>query len=170
MDKHAVLRIGRPALASGANGAKGPAQGAAWPARGGEGAPPVPNPPIEARKAEPTTQRTAAEREAVRCLSLVDGGLYDRSWSSAAAVFRQSFTRDEWARSVRAARRGHGGLDKRALQAIEREAALPGAPAGSYVLFISRCRVLRSRLCARWWRSWEAECGELLVAAYFLIG
>ena len=172
MDKYAGVKFGLPGRAWGANDVSTePARGATWlAARAGGGAPGGPDGRIESSRGGPgPRQRGAAEREAVRWLALIDAGLYEERWSSAAATLRSSFTREEWARTVRAARGGHGPLEPRELRAVELETALPGAPAGTYVVVHFETRRASEPPLREAVTLVETTGGVLLVTAYFFI-
>lgn len=79
-----------------------------------------------------------AERDAVEAadawLALVDRGDYEKSWSQAAALFRNAVTADQWSQQLRAARAPLGGLVSRKVKSKQYAESLPGAPDGKYVV------------------------------------
>lgn len=79
-----------------------------------------------------------AERDAVEAadawLALVDRVDYEKSWSQAAALFRNAVTVDQWSQQLRAARAPLGGLVSRKVKSKQYAESLPGAPDGKYVV------------------------------------
>jgi predicted Zn-dependent protease len=76
----------------------------------------------------------AAESAAVAWLTLVDTGKYDESWNTAATLFRQAISQEQWQSKVARARGSLGALKSRKLQSAALKRTLPGAPDGAYVV------------------------------------
>lgn len=78
------------------------------------------------------------EAEAVsaagKWLGMVDEGSYAESWKAAAAYFRNAVNREQWERSLQAARSPLGGLLSRKVMTSTYRTSLPGAPDGEYVV------------------------------------
>ena len=67
-------------------------------------------------------------------LALVDSGEYEESWDEAADYFQNAVTKENWVRSLNAARKPLGELGSREVKSADYKTALPGAPDGEYVL------------------------------------
>jgi len=67
-------------------------------------------------------------------LAVVDAGKYGESWDAAAAMFRTSIGREEWAKALGGVRAQLGGVKTRALATAKSATSLPGAPDGEYVV------------------------------------
>lgn len=67
-------------------------------------------------------------------LELVDKSDYDESWETAAALFRQAVTQEQWRQKISAARAPLGKRVFRKLVLTRYETSLPQAPAGEYVI------------------------------------
>ena len=78
------------------------------------------------------------EAEAVKAahewLVNVDNGLYEESWDSAAAYFKNALTREDWAQMLNNVRKPLGGIVSRKLSKKKYTQSLPGAPDGDYVV------------------------------------
>jgi len=68
-------------------------------------------------------------------LALTDSAQYESSWDSASALFRTAVSKEDWEKSLNAARTPIGALETREMAAAEFSTALPGAPDGEYVVF-----------------------------------
>jgi hypothetical protein len=68
-------------------------------------------------------------------LSLTDAKKYAASWESAAALFQNAISRDDWVQSLNAVRSPIGALQSREVAAADFSTTLPGAPDGDYVVF-----------------------------------
>jgi hypothetical protein len=67
-------------------------------------------------------------------LALVDQGQYEKSWDTAAQVFKAAVTRDQWKQAANGVRGPLGKLIARTLKSSEYKTTLPGAPDGKYVV------------------------------------
>jgi hypothetical protein len=67
-------------------------------------------------------------------LALVDAGKYGDSWTSAAALFKNAVTKDQWTAQAKAARQPLGALVSRTVSTRTAATSLPGAPDGHYVV------------------------------------
>ena len=67
-------------------------------------------------------------------LALVDAGKYGDSWTSAAALFKNAVTKEQWTAQARAARQPLGALVSRKVSTRTAATSLPGAPDGHYVV------------------------------------
>lgn len=91
--------------------------------------------PLSARAEE---KHEEAERQALAAaeswLALVDAGKYEESWTAASEFLRSAVGKEEFVKSLRAARRPLGTLKSREVQSKEYRTSLPGAPDGQYVV------------------------------------
>ena len=78
----------------------------------------------------------AATASANQCLSQVDRGDYSGSWESAAPVFKNAVSKDQWAKMLQAKRAPLGNVLSRNLKSAVYTTALPGAPDGQYVVIV----------------------------------
>lgn len=87
---------------------------------------------------QPEQADEAAEKAAVeaaeRWLVLVDSGDYQKSWETAAALFKEAVTPEQWQQSAAAARQPFGALQSRKVKSTKYATSLPGAPDGHYVV------------------------------------
>ncbi|MDR3682292.1 MAG: DUF4019 domain-containing protein [Geothrix sp.] len=75
-----------------------------------------------------------AQKAALAWLVLTDGGQYALSWESAAEFFKTSVSKAAWVGAISSARSPLGALKSRQLKSAAFTRALPGAPAGEYVV------------------------------------
>jgi hypothetical protein len=73
-------------------------------------------------------------------LALVDARRTKESWESAAQLFREAVTPEQWGAAVRAARDPLGALVARKMVSASYTRSLPGAPAGEYVVIQYQAR------------------------------
>lgn len=88
-----------------------------------------------ANEADETDAIEAARGETMSWLSLTDAKKYAASWESAAALFQNAISRDDWVQSLNAVRSPIGALQSREVAAADFSTTLPGAPDGDYVVF-----------------------------------
>jgi len=81
-----------------------------------------------------SVQEAAAQRSAEAWLRLIDGGQYEMSWDSAAAIFRQAIGKSDWGQAVKQVRGPYDPLAARTLKGRKAMASPPNAPAGDYVI------------------------------------
>jgi hypothetical protein len=67
-------------------------------------------------------------------LSLADAGDGAKTWQTAASYFQAAVSRENWQRSLAAARGPLGGVKSRTLKSAVFTNSLPGAPDGEYVV------------------------------------
>ena len=79
-----------------------------------------------------------AEKQAVAAaeswLALTDDGKYGESWDLAAEYLKNAVTKDDFVKSLTAARKPLGKLKSREVKSKEYRTSLPGAPDGEYVV------------------------------------
>ena len=78
----------------------------------------------------------AATESANRWLAQVDSGDYAASWETAAPMFKQSISQDQWAKMLKAKRGPMGKVLSRTLKSAVYTTSLPGAPDGQYVVVV----------------------------------
>jgi hypothetical protein len=69
-------------------------------------------------------------------LALVDAGRQGDSWDQAADFFRESVPKVKWQTAVEAARGPLGVMITRKMRSVTYTHALPGAPAGDYLVIV----------------------------------
>jgi Protein of unknown function (DUF4019) len=77
---------------------------------------------------------TEAREAALRWLAVMDEGAYGDSWEQAATLFRIAIAKENWQRAAKSARREVGKPLSREFKSATFTRALPGAPAGEYVI------------------------------------
>src|SRR5690606_8001298 len=86
------------------------------------------------RSPQAAEHEEAAVAAAEGWLAYLDAGAYAESWDAAAALFRASITREQWAASVANVHTQLGRPQGRELIAAKHTTSLPNAPAGDYVV------------------------------------
>jgi hypothetical protein len=80
----------------------------------------------------------AAEKRALEAsdmwLKLSDSGRYSESWETAAELFRNAISKEQWSQSLNAVRKPLGKVLKRSVKSKQYATSLPGAPDGEYVV------------------------------------
>jgi Protein of unknown function (DUF4019) len=76
----------------------------------------------------------AAEDSASQWLALVDAGDYAASWDTAAELFKNAVSKEQWTEKIKVARGPFGKLNSRKLKSAAYKTSLPGAPDGQYVV------------------------------------
>jgi hypothetical protein len=82
----------------------------------------------------------AATEATLSWVSRLDTNQYDTTWSTAAALFRNAVSLNQWTQSISAVRSPLGKPLDRQLQSTEFKTSLPGAPDGQYVVIQFRTR------------------------------
>ena len=80
------------------------------------------------------SKEQAATKAAESWLQLVDAGKYEESWDQAASLFKNAITKEEWIKTIKAARDPFGKFVSRKLKGTQHQTSLPGAPDGEYVI------------------------------------
>ena len=79
-----------------------------------------------------------AEKQAVESaeawLKLVDQGKYGDAWDSAAEYLKNAVSKEDFAKSLAAARKPLGSVKSREMKSKQYATSLPGAPDGEYVV------------------------------------
>ena len=86
----------------------------------------------------PALANETAEKRALEAsdtwLKLSDSGRYSESWKTAAELFRNAISKEQWSQSLNAVRKPLGKVIKRSLKSKQYATSLPGAPDGDYVV------------------------------------
>jgi hypothetical protein len=86
----------------------------------------------------PAFANEAAEKKAEEAsdawLQLVDNSQYEKSWETAAELFRNAIRKEQWNQSLNAVRKPLGKVIKRTLSSKQYTTSVPGAPDGEYVV------------------------------------
>jgi hypothetical protein len=86
----------------------------------------------------PAKDNTDAEKQALAAaeswLVLADDGKYGESWDAAAEYLKNTVTKEDFVKSLNAARRPLGKSKSREVKSKEYRTSLPGAPDGQYVV------------------------------------
>jgi hypothetical protein len=90
---------------------------------------PLPTPAAE-KHDDAEKQAAAAES----WLALVDDGKYAESWDAAAEYLKNAVSKDDFVKSLNAARKPLGKAKSREVKSKEYQTSLPGAPDGEYVV------------------------------------
>ena len=89
--------------------------------------------PIPRPETNPEAEK-AAKESAKAWLALIDAEKYDQSWQEAALYVRNLVPKDQWQRTLQAARKPLGKLVSRELKSTRYTTSTPGAPDGQYVI------------------------------------
>lgn len=84
--------------------------------------------------AQAPDKESAAVAAAEQWLALIDTGKYAESWKESAAYFRNAISQQQWQQSLSAVRAPLGKVISRAVKTKKYLTAVPGAPAGEYVV------------------------------------
>ena len=76
----------------------------------------------------------SAKAAATAWLGLVDKGQYEKSWGTAAELFKRAVSKSDWNKAMRAGRAPLGAVVSRKLKTAKYATSLPGAPDGEYVV------------------------------------
>lgn len=86
----------------------------------------------------PAFAHEMAEKRAIEAadtwLKLIDAHQYTKSWETAAELFKNGISMEQWKQSLNAARRPLGKVTKRTVKSKQYTTSLPGAPDGQYVV------------------------------------
>jgi Protein of unknown function (DUF4019) len=110
----------------------------------------------------------AAQAAAGAWLALTDGGQYEASWDSAAAVFRAAVTQADWQVSLLQARAPFGPVRGRKLLGAAYRTSLPGAPPGEYVVLQYEAEVSGGRKVVETVTPMRESDGRWRVSGYYI--
>jgi hypothetical protein len=86
----------------------------------------------------PALANETAEKRALEAsdewLKLSDRGQYSETWETAAELFRNAISKEQWNQSLNAVRKPLGKVIKRGVKSKQYATSLPGAPDGEYVV------------------------------------
>ena len=89
-------------------------------------------PALAAEKHDEAEKQALAAAES--WLVLVDDGKYGEGWDVAAEYLKNAVTKDDFEKSMKAARKPLGKVKSREVKSKEYRTSLPGAPDGEYVV------------------------------------
>jgi len=92
----------------------------------------LPLPALAAEKHDEAEKQALAAAES--WLALVDDGKYAESWDTAAEYLKNAVTKDDFVKSLNAARKPLGKLKSKEVKSKDSRTSLPGAPDGEYVV------------------------------------
>ena len=84
-------------------------------------------------KSKPETKDLALDA-AQKWLDLIDSKKYSKSWTQASSFFKESLTRNQWARAVKPVRNPLGKLISRKLKSSDYTKTIPGAADGEFYI------------------------------------
>jgi hypothetical protein len=127
-------------------------------------------PPVPADKPDATEQMDLkpAMAAAEAWLKLVDDGLYGSSWEQAATLFKDKVVKLQWETGLQEQRNLVGTLASRKLASATYTRALPGAPAGEYVVIQYHSRFDNRPLATEIVTPMRQPDGSWRVAGYFI--
>jgi uncharacterized protein DUF4019 len=111
---------------------------------------------------------TPAMAAASSWLAIVDLGLYGQSWEATALVFKDAVPRTQWEKSLQELRGALGPLASRKLASATYTRALPGAPAGEYVVIQYHSRFENRPLATEIVTPMRDRDGAWRVSGYFI--
>jgi uncharacterized protein DUF4019 len=109
-----------------------------------------------------------AESAAWDWLALTDVGDAAGTWAAASALFRGAVPKDQWARSLNAARAPLGAVVSRTLREARPATQLPGAPDGEYIVFQFDTGFERKRSAIETVTPMKEPDGTWRVSGYFI--
>ena len=77
-----------------------------------------------------------AQKQVKQWLSLVDAQNYEASWERAGTFFKQQVTISQWQSAAQKVHKSFGAVQSRSVQSATATTDVPGAPDGSYVIFV----------------------------------
>ena len=77
-----------------------------------------------------------AQKQVEQWLSLLDAQNYEASWVRAGTFFKQQVTVSQWQSAAQNVHKSFGTVQSRSVQSATATTDVPGAPDGSYVIFI----------------------------------
>lgn len=101
-------------------------------------------------------------------LKLIDKGEIKESWAVAAESFRQTVTEEQWAQEISRVRNPLGRPIFRKVEVAKYETALPGAPAGQYIVVVFKVLFEDGSWAVETVTPTKDPDGEWRVAAYLI--
>ena len=124
---------------------------------------------VSGRSHAETASREAEAQAAARAwLALVDGGKYADSWSTAASLFRNAVTKEQWTQQVAAVRDPLGAVLERKVKSSRYSTSLPGAPDGEYVVLQFSTRYANKKAALETVTPMRDKDGAWRVSGYFI--
>lgn len=122
---------------------------------------------ISAQGAEDIDLRPA-QAAALEWLAAVDGGRYGETWDAAAPTFRAVISREQWEKTLVAAREPLGAALQRKLRSAKVSSTIPGSPTGEYVVIQFDAQFERRPGAVETITTTRQPDGSWKVAGYFL--
>ncbi len=110
----------------------------------------------------------AARIQTVAWLALTDAGEYGASWDSASTLFQSAVSKEDWKKSLSAARTPLGALEMRDVATSKFTSALPGVPDGEYVVFQFNSSFKHKAVAVETVTAMKDTDGKWKVAGYFI--
>ena len=113
-----------------------------------------------------------AERKAIEAsstwLKLIDNNQYTKSWDTAAELFKNAVSKEQWNQSLAAVRRPLGKVMKRSVKSQQYATSLPGAPDGEYVVIRYETSFEKKKSSIETVTSMLDKDGKWRVSGYFI--
>jgi hypothetical protein len=114
------------------------------------------------------TAQEDAVKAAESWLLLVDAGEYAKSWTEAAALFKNAVTKTQWNQSLEATRKPLGALLSRKVTSSQYATTLPGAPDGEYVVIQFKSSFANKKTAIETITPMKDPDGKWRVSGYFI--
>jgi len=124
--------------------------------------------PLSAQQAADTAAVSQAKAASTAWLGLVDRGLYEASWDSAAPAFQAAVTKSDWVQAVVQARGMFEPFGARTLIEAQYVASLPNAAPGPYVVIQYSTKVKGDRTVIETVAPMRTANGAWRVSGYFV--
>jgi len=128
----------------------------------------LPASPLHAQQGADTTAVSRAEAASTAWLGLVDQGLYEASWDSAAPAFQAAVTKSDWTQAVVQARAPFEPFGTRTLVEARYIETLPNAPPGPYVVIQYATKVKGNRTVIETVAPMRTSNGAWRVSGYYV--
>jgi len=122
---------------------------------------------VSVGRAEDETDTLPAQDAARTWLVAVDAGAYGKSWDLSAELFQKAVKRDDWEKTLVAARGPMGSAGARKTRLVQYTRNLPNVPEGEYVV-IQYETVFENRAAIETVTPVKEKDGNWRVAGYFI--
>ena len=130
---------------------------------------PASPPPLASNAAADTAPSTApATTVAQSWLALVDAAKYDESWQSSAPLLQKAISEQDWVATASHVREPLGKVLSRQIRSAVYRTAVPGAPAGKYVIIQFDTNFEHKASATETVTPAEDEDGSWKVSGYFI--
>lgn len=124
--------------------------------------------PLQAQQAPDTSAVAKAKAASTAWLGLVDQGLYEASWDSAAPAFQAAVTKSDWVQAVTQARAPFEPFGARTFVEAQYLESLPNAPPGPYVVLQYATKVKGNRTVIETVAPMRSPAGAWRVSGYYV--